>query len=121
MTEPVHYNDNEVYITKDGSSIRELMHPGKHSNKNQSLAEAIVPAGTETRLHKHTVSEEIYFITQGEGMMTLGETLLQVISGDTICIAPGTAHKIRNTGSNELKILCCCAPAYAHEDTILLD
>ncbi len=30
------------YITKDGSSIRELMHPEKHGNVKQSLAEAIV-------------------------------------------------------------------------------
>jgi hypothetical protein len=46
-----------TYITKDGSIIRELMHPAVHGGNNVSLAEAIVPAGVETlmiRLSKAT-------------------------------------------------------------------
>ena len=50
----------EPYITKDGSIIRELMHPSVHGNPNQSLAEATVPAGGKTLLHKHRITEEIY-------------------------------------------------------------
>jgi hypothetical protein len=34
-------------VTKDGSGIRELMHPDRHGNRNQSLAEALVPPGTQ--------------------------------------------------------------------------
>jgi len=40
--------------------------------------------------------------------------------GDTICIPPGTPHCIENTGIEALHLLCCCAPAYAHDDTELL-
>ena len=36
------YADIPVYRTKDGSQIRELMHPEHHGNRTQSLAEAIV-------------------------------------------------------------------------------
>jgi mannose-6-phosphate isomerase-like protein (cupin superfamily) len=43
-----------------------------------------------------------------------------VQAGDTVCITPGTPHRIRNTGGETLVILCACAPAYAHEDTELL-
>ena len=35
-----HYRDIEPYVTKDGSEIRELMHPAVHGNEKQSLAEA---------------------------------------------------------------------------------
>ena len=35
------------YTTKDGSEIRELMHPAVHGNRNQSFAEAIVAAGLQ--------------------------------------------------------------------------
>jgi len=115
------YEDIKAYITKDGSIIRELMHPNIHNNKNLSLAEAIVPVGRQTFLHKHKTSEEIYHIISGKGVMTLGDKDFTVNKGDTICIKPNTAHKIKNTGSKPLKILCCCAPAYSHEDTILLD
>ena len=53
------------HITKDGSDIRELMHPDVHGNIRQSFAEAIVKIGSETILHRHLQSEEIYHITRG--------------------------------------------------------
>lgn len=115
------YNDSKPFVTKDGSLIRELMHPKIHGNHNQSFAEASVPPGIRTRLHRHHVSEEIYHITAGSGIMTLGEQSFNVAPGDTVCIPPGTPHNIRNTGNDELRILCTCAPAYAHADTELID
>jgi mannose-6-phosphate isomerase-like protein (cupin superfamily) len=114
------YEEIEPYVTKDGSVIRELMHPTVHGNSNQSLAEATVPAGGKTFLHMHGTSEEIYYITKGSGIITLGSEEFEVGKGDTICIAPGTPHRIQNAGREPLKILCCCAPAYSHEDTELM-
>ena len=120
MTIKTSYNDIEAYTTKDGSLIRELIHPSLHGNQNQSLAEAIVPTGKKTLLHKHHHTEEIYHITQGRGMMALGEKIFNVTAGDTICIPPGTSHQIENTGNVDLRLLCCCSPAYSHEDTEIL-
>lgn len=114
------YGEIAAYVTKDGSTIRELMHPSLHRNRNQSLAEAIVEPGAQTALHRHVQTEEIYHITAGEGMMTLGEQRFAVTAGDTVCIVPGTSHCIANTGSAPLKILCACSPSYSHEDTELL-
>lgn len=110
----------EPYLTKDGSLIRELLHPDQHSVKNQSLAEATVPPGVTTHLHRHLRSEEIYHITAGCGVMQLGTAEFEVIAGDSVLIPPGTAHAIRNSGDDDLLILCCCAPPYRHEDTELL-
>jgi len=115
------YEEVEPYITKDGSIIRELMHPSVHGNSNQSLAEATVPAGGKTFLHKHHLTEEIYHITGGSGIMTLGSEEFEVKKRDIVCISPDTPHRIQNTGNTPLKILCCCAPAYSHEDTELLE
>lgn len=109
------------YVTKDGSVIRELMHPSVHGNNRQSLAEATIPAGGKTLRHVHDQTEEIYHITAGHGVMGLGEECLDVQPGDTICIPPGTAHYVENTGHADLKILCCCAPAYSHEDTRMIE
>ena len=119
MNKISHYKNVDAYTTQDGSEIRELMHPNIHGNKSQSLAEAIVEPNEKTLLHKHIKSEEIYFIIQGKGEMTLANETIQVTSGDTICIMPGTTHNIENTGNEKLKILCCCSPAYSHDDTIL--
>ena len=108
------------YITRDGSEIRELLHPDQHSVRNQSLAEAVIPPGAATLLHRHKTSEEIYHVTQGNGLMTLGRETFAIAVGDSIAIAPGTPHRVENTGAGALHILCCCAPAYAHSDTELL-
>ncbi len=108
------------YLTKDGSSIRELMHPRQHGNCNQSLAEARLNPGITTHLHLHRLSEEIYYIIQGTAVMTLDAERFPVNPGDSICIPPGTPHCISNCGDSDLVILCCCAPAYSHSDTELL-
>ncbi len=115
------YADVPAWITKDGSEIRELMHPAVHGNRLQSLAEATVAPGTRTQLHRHAVTEEIYHVTAGNGIMTLGDTRIQVGAGDTALIPPGTPHRIEATGAEPLRILCCCSPAYSHDDTELLE
>ena len=114
------YASVQAYVTKDGSKIRELMHPGVHGNINQSLAEATIPVRAKTLLHQHRLTEEIYHITQGTGLMTLGDEVFEVESGDTLCIPPGTPHCLENTGLIPLVLLCCCSPAYRHEDTFLI-
>ncbi|GFM36943.1 cupin domain-containing protein [Desulfovibrio psychrotolerans] len=108
------------YVTKDGSVIRELMHPAVHGNAHQSLAEAQVPAGGRTLAHVHGRTEEIYHFTSGNGEMTLGPRTFPVAAGDTVCIAPGVPHCLINTGDTPLVVLCCCSPAYTHDDTELV-
>lgn len=115
------YADLPAYITKDGSEIRELMHPSLHGNRRQSLAEATVQPGAQTRLHRHADTEELYHVSAGSGIMTLGDTRFTVGAGDTVLIAPGTPHSIEATGAEPLRILCCCSPPYSHEDTELLE
>ena len=56
------YADIPAYVTKDGSVIRELMHPQQHGGRAQSLAEATVPPGTRTLLHRHALTEELYHV-----------------------------------------------------------
>jgi mannose-6-phosphate isomerase-like protein (cupin superfamily) len=114
------FEDAQPYRTKDGSLIRELMHPDRHGSRLQSLAEATLAPGATTALHRHRATEELYHILEGTARMTLGEERFDVRAGDTVCIAPGTAHCIANTGSTTLRLLCCCAPAYRHDDTDLL-
>ena len=120
MTIVSHYKNIIAYTTQDNSEIRELMHPDIQGNKHQSLAEATLKLGEKTLLHFHIKSEELYFILKGEGEMQLEDKILHALSGDTICIPPGTQHCIKNTGSDDLKILCCCSPAYSHDDTMLV-
>jgi mannose-6-phosphate isomerase-like protein (cupin superfamily) len=114
------YHTIVPYVTKDGSEIRELMHPNVQGNRQQSLAEATVLPGMRTALHQHLITEEIYYFTQGSGTMRLGDQTFAVAAGDSVAIAPGSAHCVHNTGDEPMKILCACSPAYSHDDTFLL-
>lgn len=114
------YADIPSYVTKDGSEIRELMHPTVHGDGCQSLAEATILPGASTQLHLHHVTEELYHVTAGRGRMTLGEVQFDIEVGDTVRIDPHTPHCVAALGTEPLRILCCCSPAYSHEDTELL-
>ena len=115
------YEAQKTYETKDGSSIRELMHPHLHGNSGQSLAEAVVQPGKSTILHRHMASEEIYHVTSGEGIMTRGEETILLRKGVTVGIPSYCPHRLENRGDGPLVVLCLCAPPYSHEDTELLE
>jgi mannose-6-phosphate isomerase-like protein (cupin superfamily) len=109
----------EAFITKDGSSTRELAGPAWTAARNQSLAQATVPPGGETAEHYHPKTEELYYFTAGAGTMRLGEEEDEVRAGDCVVIPPGKPHKLWNPGPEALVLLCCCAPAYTHDDTVM--
>lgn len=118
--EVVNRNKVEFFLTKDTSEIREILAPRNSSLKKQSLAEATVALGRDTEEHFHPRAEEIYYILQGRGKIRVGTDIRDVEVGDGIAILPGRKHKIWNTGIGPLVFLCCCSPAYTHEDTILV-
>ena len=101
----------EPFITKDGSTIREYLH-----TQAQSLAEATLEPGQSTERHYHRLSEEIYLIVEGGGHMELDGEERDVAAGDAILIPPGAWHALL-AGSEGVRLLCCCVPAYSHDDT----
>ncbi|HEV3136549.1 MAG TPA: cupin domain-containing protein [Pirellulales bacterium] len=109
------------FTTKDGSEIRELLAHRNSCIRNQSLAEARLPSGGSTTLRYHRRAEEIYYILAGQGLMRLDRQTTAVGPGDAIAIPPGLVHQITNTGATPLIFLCCCAPGYEHEDTVLVN
>ncbi len=110
-----------AFTTKDGSEIRELLSHRNSCIRNQTLAEARLPAGASTTPHRHVATEETYYILSGEGLMCIGDETHQVAPGDAIAIPPGAVHQITTTSAAPLKFLCCCAPGYEHDDTVLAE
>jgi len=114
-------NNLPPFVTKDGSEIREILAYRNSAIRNQSLAEARLPAGASTQEHYHGRTEEIYFITHGTGRIRIEGEMAEVRAGDAIAIPPGRKHKLWNTGPDTLTLLCCCAPCYEHSDTFLTE
>ncbi len=114
-------NDVPAFITKDGSEIRELLAHRNSAIRQQSLAEARVPVAGSTQEHYHPKTEEIYYITHGRGRIRIDGEVRDIKAGDAVAILPGQRHRLWNTGGDTLRLLCCCSPAYEHEDTVLTD
>jgi quercetin dioxygenase-like cupin family protein len=105
------YESLEPFTTKDGSTIREYLH-----SPAQSLAEATLEPGQSTRRHYHARSEEIYLLIDGSGTMELDGEARDVRGGDAILIPAGAWHELL-AGADGVRLLCCCVPPYADDDT----
>jgi mannose-6-phosphate isomerase-like protein (cupin superfamily) len=105
------------FTTKDGSTIRSLLDTTNAPVAHQSLAEATLPAGVATQRHYHRLSEEFYFILEGRATMEIDGEAQPVGPGDAILIPPGAWHQITASADAPVRLLCCCAPPYSHDDT----
>ena len=103
------------FTTKDGSTIRSILDRTNAPVQQQSLAEASLPPGGSTERHYHKLSEELYFLLEGTGLMEIDGETREVVPGDAILIPSGAWHQI--TATSSLHFLCCCAPPYDHADT----
>ena len=103
----------EPFVTKDGSTIREL-----HHTPVQSLAEAILGPGQATQRHYHARSEEIYLLTDGGGRLEIDGESRDVGAGDAALIPPGAWHELV-AGPKGVRLLCMCVPPYSDDDTFL--
>lgn len=118
------YAELPPFLTLDGSEIREWAGGAGDPSapaRNQSLAEATVPVGGATVAHYHRRTEELYLVTAGSGRLVLDGQEQTLGEGDCALIPPGARHKIYNIGSQPLRIVCACAPAYSDADTQLIE
>jgi mannose-6-phosphate isomerase-like protein (cupin superfamily) len=109
------------FATKDGSTIRSLLDRTNAPVQAQSLAEATLEPGARTQEHYHPHTEEFYYVLAGAGTMTIDGEQREVGPGDAILIPAGARHTLQNHGRERLVILCCCAPPYSHEDTVMVE
>lgn len=66
---------------------------------------AVLPPGASIGLHTHGNNEELYFILEGEGLMTVNEEQRNVAKGDLILNPPGGTHGLENRSNKNLSIL----------------
>lgn len=112
----VHSLDKQKpFTTADGSTIRSILDATNAPVEKQSLAEASLPMGGQTERHYHKLSEEIYFMLNGEATIEIDGESQVVSANDAILIPAGSWHQI--TAISDIRFLCCCAPVYSHEDT----
>ena len=112
------YDRAEPFTTTDGSTIRSLLDLSVAPVRNHSLAEAGLAPGQATQRHYHRVSEEFYFLVEGEASMEIDGERATVRAGDAVLIPPGAWHQIRATDAGPVRLLVTCSPPWSAEDTL---
>ena len=110
----------DEFIAGDNSILRQLLHPDTFDiTCRYSLAHATVKPGNTTTLHRLKTCE-VYYILEGEGLMSIDGESEAVHSGQAIYIPPRGTQQIKNTGDSDLKFLCIVDPAWREEDEEIL-
>jgi mannose-6-phosphate isomerase-like protein (cupin superfamily) len=113
-------DDCDEFIAGDGSLLRRLLHPDKAGlSCRYSLCHATVKPGQTTRSHRLQTSE-LYFILQGQGLMSIDGESRAVRPGQAIYIPPHATQSIQNAGDSDLTFLCIVDPAWRKEDEEIL-
>ncbi len=108
-----------IIRTPHGSEIRPLMDRTTSEIELCSLAEEVLPAGAAVGRHHHLQTEEVYYLLEGRGRMTVNDETREVSAGDAVFIPRGATHTLENTGNAPLRLLLICGPAYSREDHLM--
>ena len=113
-TPPLESNPGEIIYELIGRAV------GQPSERH-SVAYAVIKPGKSSRLHKHTISEESYYILRGRAHMRVGDEEAILEPGQSVLIPAETSHQISNLGEENLEFLAVCVPAWAEHDNEFLD
>ncbi len=107
----IHSHPENEYWFQEGCHILEIAnHP---DDPMVSIARARVEPGTCTRWHCLRGTWERYLISEGEGLVEIGELAATPVSaGDVVRIPPDTRQRIRNTGDRDLVFYAICSPRF---------
>ncbi len=66
--------------------------------------------------HVHKIQEQIYYVLEGEGILTLDEARHLMRPHDYVYVPPGVRHSFTNTGTAGLVFLVITTPADDEEE-----
>lgn len=75
----------------------------------------------EVKKHKHVSHSEHVYILAGEGEMVLGDKIIKVKKGDIVFIPKNTAHSLKVTSKEPVKVLSVQSPYFDGKDRIFIE
>ena len=85
--------------------------------------QTLVPGQDSGFLHTHKTHEELYFILRGEGQYQVDGEIFPVTEGSVIRVSPEGKRALKNTGSENLTMLCIQykATPFTEDDSPMTD
>jgi mannose-6-phosphate isomerase-like protein (cupin superfamily) len=85
-------------------------------SKDLSITIVDMEPGGIQHVHAHD-SEQMYYIMEGSGLMTVDEEQRQVEEGECIFFPSSARHGLENTGGTRLRYLSAASPSFRKEDS----
>jgi len=76
----------------------------------------VAPGNTVKPAHSHPAAEEVIHIISGEGQVNIDGVVSDVRTGSTVLFRKEKVHMLRNSGKEEMKVICFFAPRTSIED-----
>jgi len=103
-----------LYMREEGITSYLLASPRTSDSVHLTTTLVEIKSGGKQRIHSH-VPEQIYFILEGSGLMTVADETAHVGPGDCIFIPSGAPHGLKNKGKVLLKYFSAAAPSFDKE------
>lgn len=66
------------------------------------FSQAVIPQNGTVTSHHHEDMTEVFFVSGGEGIVTVNAIQYPLTEGTCIVVEPKEEHSLKNTGSNNL-------------------
>jgi quercetin dioxygenase-like cupin family protein len=94
-----------------GALSKALVSPGNSGSSRIDFRISRYAPNAYVQEHIHKVQEQIYYVLEGEGLLTLNEQQHLMRPHDYVYVPPGVRHSFTNTGLAGLVFLVVTTPA----------
>ena len=100
------FSTSQVTRYKFPTHINDLVLDRADAQTSEVFVVVLKP-GEAPPLHQHNDTEQIFYILEGQGLLTIGteKETYEVAPGDVVRIPPSTLHSIQAQGEGELRYL----------------
>lgn len=99
-----------------GALSKELAGPETTGSKRVDFRISRYAPAAYVGEHVHQVQEQVYYVLEGEGILTLDDTKNLMRAHDYVYVPPGVRHSFTNTGTQGLVFLVITTPASDEEE-----
>ena len=82
-----------------------IFSPDDFNEKGHLLQVVTIPPNTRQRMHAHDQQTEVFYILEGEAIITVNEVDYLARVGDAFICSPGDVHNVWNKKDKEFKLV----------------
>lgn len=84
-----------------------ILTPEEMLDKAMMFNVITLPSGSKIKEHSHMPDAEIYYMLEGEAIVTDNDTQAVIHAGDVVFTGNGDRHSITNNSGKDIRFLAC--------------